>query len=158
MKIKDKALLADKIAIPFWIILIIYSIFEIFFKGNQLAWIVFFIASGALIVDSFLVIKSKYSIVSYLLIGSISGLIFGFLFGYFWIMFNLVEACSNLFCNIIIYPFILGFYIQGIVSNSCSEIGCAATVIIFGLGFGYAIIGALVGLIVYLIKTRKKYF
>jgi hypothetical protein len=52
----DKGTLADTIAIPFWVILIIYSIFEIK-KGNSGAWLVLIIISAALIVDSCLVLQ-----------------------------------------------------------------------------------------------------
>ena len=50
--------IADKIAIPFWIILITYAIYEIT-HGNPRAWIVLIVIAGAFIIDSTLIIKSK---------------------------------------------------------------------------------------------------
>lgn len=52
----NEAIQADKIAIIFWIILIIWSLNEIRL-GNQRAYLVLIIILGALIVDSYLVIK-----------------------------------------------------------------------------------------------------
>jgi len=55
---RNWTLLADKVAIPFWIILIIYAVYEIT-HGNQRAWIVLVIMTGALIIDSALIIKNR---------------------------------------------------------------------------------------------------
>jgi hypothetical protein len=52
------ATIADRFAIPFWIILIIYSIYEIS-TGNKLAYLVLVIISGALIIDSIFVIENR---------------------------------------------------------------------------------------------------
>ena len=52
------AVKADKFAIPFWIILIIYGFYEII-NGNNLAYIVLIIGCGALIVDLIFVIKNR---------------------------------------------------------------------------------------------------
>lgn len=48
---------ADKFAIFFWIILIIYGLYEII-NGNNLAYIVLVIGGCALIIDSIFVIKN----------------------------------------------------------------------------------------------------
>jgi hypothetical protein len=53
----NKAILADRIALPFWIILMIYAIYEIT-HGNPRAWIVLIIIGIAFIVDLTLVIKN----------------------------------------------------------------------------------------------------
>ncbi len=55
---KNPAFIADAIAIPFWIILIAYAIYQIT-HGNYSAWLVLLIIGGAFIVDSLLVIKIK---------------------------------------------------------------------------------------------------
>ncbi|MDP4012925.1 MAG: hypothetical protein Q8R00_04960 [Candidatus Nanoarchaeia archaeon] len=52
----NEAIQADKIAIIFWIVLIIWSLNEIRL-GNYRAYLVLMIITGALIVDSYLVIK-----------------------------------------------------------------------------------------------------
>ena len=55
---RNWALIADKVAIPFWIILIGYAIYEIT-HGNPRAWIVLIIILGAFIIDSTLIIKNR---------------------------------------------------------------------------------------------------
>lgn len=52
------AVKADRIAIPFWIILIIYAIWQIKI-GNTSAWLVLAIISAAFIIDCTLIIKNK---------------------------------------------------------------------------------------------------
>lgn len=54
--IKNKGIVADEVALPFWIILIIYAIYEIM-HGNPRAWIIIVIIGCALLVDSALVIE-----------------------------------------------------------------------------------------------------
>lgn len=55
---RNFAFIADEIAIPFWVILIIYSIYEIL-HGNPSAWIVLIVICGAFVIDSALVVKNK---------------------------------------------------------------------------------------------------
>ena len=52
------AVIADRFAIPFWIILIIYGVYEIS-RSNFLGLIPLIIGAGALIIDSTLVIKNR---------------------------------------------------------------------------------------------------
>lgn len=54
----ELAVKLDRIAIPFWIILIIYSIYEIT-HSNPGAWLVLVIIAGALILDIISVIKNR---------------------------------------------------------------------------------------------------
>ncbi len=58
MKKRNLAFIADEIAIPFWVILIIYGLYEIT-HDNPKAWVVLVIIGAALIIDSTLVIKNK---------------------------------------------------------------------------------------------------
>lgn len=53
-EIKDWGVFADGIALPFWILLVLYSIYEIRI-GNPRAWLVMIIIGTALIIDSTLV-------------------------------------------------------------------------------------------------------
>jgi len=55
---RNPAFIADKIAIPFWAILIIYSIYEIT-HGHSSAWLVLIIITGAFIIDCSLVLMNK---------------------------------------------------------------------------------------------------
>jgi NADH:ubiquinone oxidoreductase subunit 5 (subunit L)/multisubunit Na+/H+ antiporter MnhA subunit len=57
IEIKDEGLFADKIALPFWIILLSYSFWKIN-GGDNTAWIIVLIVGVAFIIDSFLVMKS----------------------------------------------------------------------------------------------------
>ena len=52
------ATIADRFALPFWIILIIYGIYEIN-RGNLLGLIPFIIGAGALIIDTTFVIENR---------------------------------------------------------------------------------------------------
>lgn len=52
------AAMADRYAIPFWIILIVYAVYEIA-NGNPRAWIVLVIGAGALVADSILAIENR---------------------------------------------------------------------------------------------------
>lgn len=52
------ATIADRFAIPFWIILIIYGIYEIN-RDNFLGFIPLLIGLGALIIDGTFVIKNR---------------------------------------------------------------------------------------------------
>jgi hypothetical protein len=52
------AVIADRFAIPFWIILIVYGIYEINIT-NYLGFIPLLIGTGALIIDSIFVIKNR---------------------------------------------------------------------------------------------------
>lgn len=52
------ASLADRFAIPIWIILIIYSLYEIL-NGNLLALVVLAIGIGGLIIDGVFVIENR---------------------------------------------------------------------------------------------------
>jgi len=55
---RNFAFIADEIALPFWVILIIYSIYEITY-GHPSAWIVLIIICGAFVIDSSLVVQNK---------------------------------------------------------------------------------------------------
>ncbi len=52
------ATIADRFAIPFWIILVIYAIYEINI-GNKLSWIPLIIGVGGLIIDTTFVIENR---------------------------------------------------------------------------------------------------
>jgi|GEM_PF-3917210 len=52
------AVAADRFAIPFWIILVIYGLYEIN-KGYSLGLIPLIIGLGALIIDTTLVMKNR---------------------------------------------------------------------------------------------------
>ena len=55
---RNFAFIADEIALPFWVILIVYSIYEIMHKHPS-AWIVLIIICGAFVIDSTLVVQNK---------------------------------------------------------------------------------------------------
>ncbi len=52
------AVTADKFALPFWIVLIVYGLYEIR-GGNTLGAIPFIIGAGAFIIDFTFVIKNR---------------------------------------------------------------------------------------------------
>jgi len=54
--VMNKGVIADHIALPFWIVLLIYSYFEIT-AGNSKAWLVALIIGIAFIVDLMIVIE-----------------------------------------------------------------------------------------------------
>ena len=56
MESMNKGIIADHVALPFWVVLLIYSYFEIT-KGNSRAWLVAIIVGIAFIVDLILVIE-----------------------------------------------------------------------------------------------------
>ncbi len=58
MKKRNLAFIADEIALPFWVILIIYGLYEVT-HSNPSAWVVLVVIGGALIIDSTLVIKNS---------------------------------------------------------------------------------------------------
>ena len=53
---KNKGVIADGIALPFWIILLTYGIWKLL-RGDTTSWIIIIIIGGALIIDSYLVIE-----------------------------------------------------------------------------------------------------
>jgi hypothetical protein len=53
---KDKGIIADGFALPFWVILLTYAFYKIL-HGDKTAWIIVLIIGVALIVDSSLVIN-----------------------------------------------------------------------------------------------------
>ena len=53
---RNKGIIADEVALPFWIVLIIYAIYQIL-HGNSTAWIIIAIIGVALIVDTSLVVE-----------------------------------------------------------------------------------------------------
>ena len=57
-KWERRAIIADRIALPFWIILIVYAIYEIM-NGNQRAWIILLVIAGAFVIDTTFVIKNR---------------------------------------------------------------------------------------------------
>jgi len=54
----NMAIVLDRIAIPFWVILIIYAIYELSL-GISRAWIILIIIGAALILDLISVIKNR---------------------------------------------------------------------------------------------------
>ena len=53
-----RTIIADRIALPFWIVLILYAIYEII-NGNQRAWIILLVIACAFAIDATFVIKNR---------------------------------------------------------------------------------------------------
>ena len=57
-KWERRAIIMDRVALPFWIVLMIYAIYEIV-NGNQRAWIILIIIAGAFVIDTTFVVKNR---------------------------------------------------------------------------------------------------